>query len=164
MYCNPAWNCFAKSNGAPQLTSEAVVGSDLFDAIRDVLRAVYYDAFQHVLSTGGVWEQAYECSSPALFRMFRMRIHLLKPQDWFVVTNPLIFERCHARMATADPDAYVAANGLITTCAHCRNSKRVDSPNQWDFVPEYLQLSLDSAVRVSHGLCPACWASFYRFN
>ena len=32
-YCNPAWNRFAAGHGAPQLTSEAVLGSNLFDAI-----------------------------------------------------------------------------------------------------------------------------------
>jgi hypothetical protein len=164
MYCNPAWNRFARSNGAPQLTSEGVVGSDLFDSIPEVLRAVYADAFREVLNTGRVWEHSYECSSPSLFRTFRMRIHLLKPQNWFVVTNALTVERSHARTATADPNGYVDANGFITNCAHCRCSKRVDSPDQWDFVPEYIQPRLASAVKVSHGLCPVCRAYFYRLN
>jgi PAS fold len=159
MYCNPAWNRFARSNGAPQLTSEAVVGSDLFDVIPEDLRGVYSDSFQKVLSTGEVWESSYQCSSPTVFRIFRMRIHLLKPQEWFVVTNSLVVEQSHARTATADPNTYVDANGLVTACAHCRCSRRVDNPDQWDFVPEYLRL--ESAVKVSHGLCPICRAYFY---
>jgi len=162
MYCNPAWNRFARSNGAPQLTSEAVVGSDLFDVIPEDLRGLYSDSFRKVLFTGEVWESSYQCSSPTVFRLFRMRIHLLKPQDWFVVTNSLVVERSHARAATADPNAYVDANGLVTNCAHCRCSRRVDSPDQWDFVPEYIRL--ESAVKVSHGLCPVCRAYFYRSN
>ena len=89
IHCNPAWDRFAKSNGAPQLTSEAVVGSNLLDAIPDSLRAVYSAAFQEVLSTGLVWDNCIECSSPTLFRTFRMRIHLLKPQNWFLVTHCL---------------------------------------------------------------------------
>ena len=120
-----------------------------------------FRCFRNVLSTGRAWGHSYECSSPTLFRMFRMRIHLLKPQNWFVVTNALTVERSHARMAAADPNAYVDANGLITICAHCRCSKRVDSPDQCDFVPEYLQPRLESAVKVSHGLCPVCRAYFY---
>jgi hypothetical protein len=163
LYCNPAWNSFARSNGAPQLTSDEVVGLALFDVIPDVLRAVYADAFQQVLSTGRVWEQPYECSSPTVFRMYRMRIHLLKPQDWLVVTNPLVVERSHPRTVPADPNTYVDANGLATMCAHCRCSRRVDNPDQWDFVPEYLQPKL-SAVKVSHGLCPVCRAYFYRLS
>ncbi len=163
MYCNPAWSSFAASNGAPQLTSEAVVGSDLFDAIPNVLTPAYSDAFQQVLSTGRVWEQPYECSSPTVFRMYRMRIHLLKPRDWLVVTNPLVVERPHARTAPADPNTYIDANGLVMMCAHCRCSRRVDNPDQWDFVPDYLQPKL-ATVKVSHGLCPVCFAYFYRLG
>jgi hypothetical protein len=159
MYCNPAWDRFAKANGAPQLTSGSVIGSDLFDAIPSVLRSAYSKAFQQVLSTGQVWEQSYECSSPTLFRKFRMRIHLLKPQNWFLVTNALIFERPHTRTTELDSNAYVDANGLITTCAHCRCSRRVDSSNQWDFVSEHLRVK--SSVKVSHVLCPVCRVYFY---
>ncbi len=161
IYCNPAWDRFAKSNGAPQLTSEAVVGSDLFDAIPDSLRAVYSAAFQEVLNTGLVREQLYECSSPTLFRTFRMRIHLLRPQNWFLVTHVLVSERSHQEAAEPDPDTYVNSDGLITICAHCRCSRRVDSPDQWDFVPEYLQLRQESGMKVSHGLCPVCRVYFY---
>ncbi len=164
MYCNPAWNRFAGSNGAPQLTSKAVIGSDLFDVIPGVLRTFYSDAFRRVLSTGQVWEELYECSSPDLFRKFRMRIHLLKPQDWFVITNTLLVEQPHTSTAAVDPNTYVDANGLVTLCAHCRCSKRVDNPDQWDFVPDHVQARLDSAVKISHGLCPLCRAYFYRLG
>jgi len=161
IYCNPAWDRFAKSNGASHLTGEAVVGSDLFDAVPDVLMAVYSAAFQEVLGTGLVWEQSYECSSPTIFRIFRMRVHLLKPQNWFLVTNTLVLERSHMKVAEPDQKKYVDSDGLITTCAHCRCSRRVDNPDQWDFVPEHLQLGRESAMKVSHALCPVCRAYFY---
>lgn len=164
IYCNPAWNLFARSNGAPQLARESVLGFDLFDAIPNVLKPAYSDAFRGVLGTGRVWEQSYECSSPTVFRIYRMRIHLLKPQDWFVVTNTLVVERPHTGTATADASTYVNTSGLVTVCAHCRCSKRLDNPDQWDFVPEYLKLALEFKPKVSHGLCPVCRAYFYRVN
>ena len=164
MYCNPAWNRFATSNGAPRLAGDFVLGFDLFGAIPDALKPAYYDAFRHVLSTGLVWEQSYECSSPALFRVHRMRIHLLQHQSWFVVTNTLVVERPHGETAKADANIYVDVNGLVTVCAHCRCSKRVENPDRWDFVPEYLKLRPESTPKVSHGLCPICRAYFYRFN
>ena len=114
IYCNPAWDSFAKSNGAPELATESVIGSDLFDAIPEVLRGVFSNAFRSVLSTGEVWEQSYECSSPELFRMFRLRIHLLTPQNWFLVTNTLLFEKSHSNLGKADPKTYVDRDGLIT--------------------------------------------------
>jgi hypothetical protein len=164
MYCNPAWSRFARNNGAPKLAAHLVLGSDLFDAIPDPLKPAYSDAFRHVRSTGLVWEQSYECSSPTLLRVYRMRIHLLKPQDWFVVTNTLVVEQPHATTAIADANLYVDVNGFVTVCAHCRCSKRIDNGDQWDFVPEYLTLKLDSRPIVSHGLCPICRAYFYRLN
>ncbi len=93
-----------------------------------------------------------------------MRIHLLKPMDWFVVTNTLVVERPQTGTAKGDANIYVGVNGFVTLCAHCRCSKRVDNPDQWDFVPEYLKLKLESTPKVSHGLCPVCLAYFYRFS
>jgi hypothetical protein len=163
MYFNPAWNRFAEANGASQLTTPSLIGADLFDLIPEVLRPFYSDAFRDVMATGKVWEKSYECSSPTLFRMFRMRIHVVKPEHWFVVTNSLLVERSHTRMMwRAEPDEYMDANGLITVCAHCRCSKRIDNPNQWDFVPEYVEPALNYTARVSHGLCPVCLVYFYR--
>jgi hypothetical protein len=162
MYCNPAWNRFVRLNRAPQLTSKAVVGCDLLDALPDSLKALYFDAFRQVLTAGQVWEHSYECSSPTWSRKFRMRIHLLKPQDWFLGTNSLIVERSSGEAAATEPNTYVDANGLITICVHCRCSRRVRSRDQWDFVTEYLCPQRESAVKVSHGLCPVCRAYFYR--
>ncbi len=164
MYCNPAWNRFAEANGAPHLTSHAVVGSDLFDAIPEVLTGFYSHAFRQVRSTGHVWEQYLQCSSPASFRMYRMRIHLLKPMDWFAVTNTLVVEQSHARTAIADAARYLDHDGSINMCAHCRCTRRAISHDQWDFVPEYLRLSADSVISVRNGLCPVCRAYFYRFE
>ena len=161
IYCNPAWDLFARSNDAPELAVESVIGSDLFDAIPEVLRVVYSDAFQKVLTTGDIWEQSYECSSPNVFRSFRMRIHLLAPRNWLLVTNTLLFERSHKKLAEPAPHTYMDSDGLITMCAHCRCSRRIHDPNQWDFVPEYLQLKRDPGTRVSHGLCPICRIYFY---
>jgi hypothetical protein len=164
VYCNPAWDSFARSNDAPELVSESVIGTDLFEAIPEVLRGVYSDAFRNVLSTGKVWEESYECSSPAVFRMFRMRIHLLRPQNWFLITNALVFERSHRNVAEPDAGRYVDSDGLITMCAHCRCSRRAHDPNQWDFIPEYLELKGDARRKVSHALCPVCRVYFYPFH
>lgn len=162
LYCNPAWNNFAVSNGAPRLTGDAVLGFDLFDAIPQDLKGVYIDAFRRVLKTGQVWESTYHCSSPTMFRIFRMRIHLLKPQNWFAVTNPLLVERPHSKSSPPDRHLYGNEQGMVTTCAHCRCSRRVDDPEQWDFVPEYLRQ--EAEVKLSHGLCPVCRAYFYGSN
>lgn len=160
IHCNPAWDKFANKNSAPQLTAEQVIGLDIFKVIPDVLKNFYCDALARALRQG-VWEVSYECSSPDLFRKYRMRVHDLKERSWLLVTNSLISEGPHRRMAKPRSNLYVQANGLITMCAHCRCSQRVDSPEQWDFVPDYLRLKGQASLILSHGFCPICHAYFY---
>lgn len=139
---------------------EQIIGSVIFDAIPEVLKNFYADAFAKALAEG-VWEASYECSSPSLFRKYRMRVHSLKSRGLYMVTNALMHEGPHRNMAKPDPSKYVQPNGLIRMCAHCRCSQRVDAPNQWDFVSDYLQLKGSDSLMVSHGFCPICHAYFY---
>jgi hypothetical protein len=160
IYNNPAWDSFAQSNGAPYLAGEPIIGSNLFDSIPNVLRAVYSNAFREVVKSGRVWEKSYICASPDQFRKYRMMIYFLERRNWFLVTNSLVVEQSHRN--TQSPNQYLYFNqGIITMCAHCRCSRRVDRPEEWDFVPEYLRLKGLDALNVSQGLCPICQAYYY---
>jgi hypothetical protein len=102
----------------------------------------------------------YQCSSPTQFRKYRMRIYPVKRRHWFLVTNSLVIEREHRKVYEPDADEYFS-RGIVMMCAHCRCVQRVESPEQWDFVPEYLELQGPYAVNLSHGLCPICQSYFY---
>jgi hypothetical protein len=158
-YCNPAWDRFARDNGAPDLSGKTVLGTALFAAIPDVLRLFYSGLLEQVRRTGLVWQHVYECSSPEKFRKFRMRTHLLH-SNRLLVTNTLVVEKAHLTPAEDNRDAYACADGTILMCAHCRCSRRIDKAGQWDFVPAHLAISAP-LLRVSHGLCPICRAYFY---
>ena len=160
IYANPAWDMFALSNGGPQLAGEGVIGFNLFDAIPNALKPVYEDAFQRVAETGAVGGKTYPCSSPEHVRRFRMKIYFMERRNWFLVTNSLVAEFQHRKSRTADQDAYFD-RGIVSMCAHCRCSRRVDGSNRWDFVPEYLRLKGLQALKVSQGLCPVCQEHFY---
>jgi len=157
---NPAWDEFARTNGAPHLCAATIVGLDVFSCIPDVLHNYYREAFARAQGHA-VWEGSYECSSPELFRKYRMRIHALPTGSLFVITNPLIFERPHRNPTKPDATKYVQSDGLITMCVHCRCSRRVDVSEQWDFVPQYIRLKGDASLMVTHGFCPVCHAYFY---
>ena len=161
IYCNPAWDRFAKANGAPQIVGEVVIGADLFNAVPEVLKPAYSKAFDEVSEGGGIWEKPYECSSPELFRKYRMRIHFLKSHAWFLITNPLVVEQPHVKVSSPAPNRYFDKHGLVMMCIHCRCSRRVDNPDQWDFVPEYLKITEKDSLSVSHGFCPLCEVHFY---
>jgi len=157
-YWNPAWRNFALENGAPELARPEAIGIDLHDVIGEELRAFYLQAFEKVARQASVWECLYECSSPELFRKFQMRIHLLEPSGWFLVTNSLVIERRHDSVVTTGLEDYKTADSIITVCMHCRCSRRVTPPPRWDFVPAHLDRNLSN---ISHGLCPVCSEYFY---
>ena len=157
-HCNPAWDEFASRNGAPQLNHRRMIGKPLLPAIPTVLTPFYLRVLDEVRRTGLIWQYVYECSSPERYRKFRMRVHRVNG-DWWMVSNALVFEEEHQASAAASDAIYRDSNGLINMCSHCRCTRRVDRPTQWDFVPQYLRTA--QAMTVSHGICPICRAYFY---
>jgi hypothetical protein len=160
IYTNPAWDAFAESNDAPHLAGEAIIGSDIFNSVPKVLKPLYRSAFTEVAETGHIWERTYKCSSSDQARRFRMKIYFLERRNWFLVTNSLLVQRPHRKTCGSDSDTYFS-RGIVTMCAHCRCSMRVDGSKRWDFVPEYIKLKGMQALKISHGLCPICQAHFY---
>jgi hypothetical protein len=159
VYCNRAWDRFARDNGAPQLGVGDRLGTCLLDVIPAVLQPFYTRIFQAVLRHRMIWQHVYECSSPSQFRKYRMRIHPLHAGG-LLFTNSLIAEHRHDHAFPAGGHPYIDAHGIITMCAHCRCSRRTDNPEQWDFVPLHIERSRES-LNTSHGMCPICRAYFY---
>lgn len=157
LYRNPAWDKFALANGAPELTNSAVIGTNLQQVIPKELLPFYTAAFEKVRTNLAAWECLYECSSPQVFRKFRMQIHLLAPSG-FLVRNSLLIERPHQLSAPTGHDEYVNADSLIKVCMHCRCSQTATLPHRWNFVPAFLERQL---TNISHSLCPFCLEYFY---
>ena len=81
VYTNPAWDSFAQLNNAPQIAGETIIGFNIFDAIPEVLKPVYADAFRRVAETGTVWGMTNSCSSPERARRFRMKIYCMERRN-----------------------------------------------------------------------------------
>lgn len=116
VYTNPAWDSFARSNNAPQLAGETIIGFDIFDAIAEPLKAVYTDAFRRIAETGAVWGKTYTCSSPEQVRRYRMKIYFMEQRNWFLVTNSLLSKTPH-RILTM-PKKANTSKGASSQCAH----------------------------------------------
>jgi hypothetical protein len=157
IYRNPAWDKFALENGAPELASDAVYGTDLRQVIGGDLIPFYMAAFATLERDRAVWECTYECSSPVAFRKFRMQIQPLAPSG-YLVRNSLMIEHAHAPSALATFQDPLRPDSTIVVCMHCRCTRRVHLPSHWDFVPAHLDRSL---TNVSHSLCPVCLDYFY---
>lgn len=159
VYCNPAWDRFARANNGGMALSDRVLGSMIMDFVPSELHEFYRAAFAS--AQDAVVEFDYECSSPDLYRTFQMQIlPVEQPQGYTVINALTLEERMEGKRPALVPGGeYLSDAGIITVCSHCRRSRRVDCSGQWDWVPANLKPPLRN---VSHGLCPICHEYFYR--
>jgi hypothetical protein len=163
LYCNPAWDQFAVLNGGEHAMREWVIGQNLLAVVPKELRSFYVTLFNGARESAQVGSVDYECSSPTMFRLFRMEVRPLYVPDLFMIVHSLRIEHHHG----PDRPAHPAENGIyqnprtgiIVNCAHCRRTRRVVEPEVWDWVPEYLGPA--APPYISHGLCRTCYAYFY---
>jgi hypothetical protein len=158
-YCNAAWDHFAAANGGPGLVRPAPIGRPLLAYINGPLAGYYGGALRHVLKTGAPWRHTYECSSRATFRKFLMHVFPVRKTQGLLVVNSLRMERphelSHDRIGAGD---YRTSEGVVVMCSHCRRAQRRGSPDQWDWVPEYVE---HLPPNTSHGLCNLCLEYYY---
>ena len=156
VYCNGAWDRFASANGGDRMTSSQVRGRSVLEAMGEPLKSFYERAFRTVRQTGQSWEHCYECSSPELFRRFRMRVRFLPENDMLLVISSLEIECPHGlerQPRVFDPIFYENRDGLISMCSSCRRTRQADTPESWDWVPHLIE---KMPRNVTHGLCPVC--------
>jgi hypothetical protein len=162
-YCNQAWDRFAAENGGRNLDRDAVRGVSVLDVTPEPLRTFYLNAYSSAQIQRQPWEHEFECSSPEMYRAFRMRVFPLRLSS-LLVENSLLVERLHGadrEAAEANAAQYVSENGILTMCCHCRRTRRIASEKPfetWDWVPDFL---VNPPGAVSHGLCRMCYAYFY---
>ena len=157
-YCNPAWDRFALANNGGLALSNRILGSLILDYVPPELIEFYRAAFAS--ARDAVVEFDYECSSPDLYRTFKMQILPNDRPKGYTVINALNVQESmeERRSALVLAPNYLTDAGIITVCSHCRRSRRIDIPGQWDWVPANLK---PAQRNVSHGLCPICHAYFY---
>lgn len=160
-YCNAAWDQHAREEGG---TSAAMAGNvisrNLLGFVAPELISFYRDLFGRARALGGSVSHDYECSTPLVFRLYRMEVYPMRPGAGFVVENSLRVERPHDRPSVEpSDDLYKDKNGIIHCCANCRRTLRVNGPPAWDWVPTYLE---SRELNISHGVCPMCLEFYYR--
>jgi hypothetical protein len=161
-YCNRAWDRFAAENGGSGLERERQIGRSVMEVIPPPLQALYRGGYGAVSFSGQVWELSYECSSPGVYRSFRMSVYPEPDTSGLVVVNSLSIEHPHGadvEPLDASDAVYADAHGQITMCCHCRRTWRAHGPDIWDWVPAYLETPSRS---ITHGLCPLCNHLLYR--
>ena len=156
LYSNSAWDRFASVNKGETARSIDVQGRSVLEAMGEPLKSFYERAFRTVRETGRPWEHSYECSSPELFRRFRMRVRFLPENDILLVISSLEIEIPHGPERQSrgfDPVCYQNRDGFICMCSSCRRTRQVKAPDLWDWVPDLIE---KMPGNITHGLCPVC--------
>ncbi len=164
-YINPAWIRFARENGGFVTgPSNAWLGQRYLDVIAEPLRPFYAQLFTLAPDAGSGLQpvsHVYECSTPAVFRQFAMKVYGLAKGDGFVVINTLVATRPHDHPTRVphlpDRALYESVDGIISQCAHCRLIRRADG-SRWDWVPAWIE-QIPSGT--SHGVCEVCLEYYY---
>ena len=161
-YCNQSWDRFAGENGGRGLERERMYGRSWMAAIPVPLQQFFEEGFAMALTTRQVWEHCYECSTPTVYRAFRMTTYPDPEGMGLVVVNSLMVERPHDPAERPAHQAYsfvyINGNAQITMCCHCRRTCRAHHKQVWDWVPAYLN---EAPVPVSHGICTVCMTLHY---
>lgn len=162
-YVNPAWARFGARNGGGAETRQRwSEGGAFLAGVGSPLRTYYDTHLRKVLESGEPWDSEYECSSPELYRLFRMQVRAVGSGRGLLVLHTRLVQRSHEPGVTGpggpDPAPYVDENGLLQQCVHCRRVRRRGDGEVWDWVPAWVEHVPDHA---SGSLCPQCLATRY---
>ncbi len=168
-YLNPGWFRFADANDGQTVIERFPLGASVARVVPEPLVAFYRKGLEQAQLQRGPWEHRYECSSPDVRRVFRMRVMALR-RGGFLVINGLEISEGHPagdapfeRQDYTDYKDYKDRNGFIVMCSHCRRTRRLpaapSTAERWDFVPSLLERPNPD---ISHGLCGPCLAYHYR--
>lgn len=158
VHCNPAWDTFACQNRGERAVASQVVGTPLFNYVAPDLQPFYRIVFDSCASDSLPFSFDYECSSSAIYRLFRMQIFPLRKREGFAIVNALRIEQPHSRAPQMPGREYLANGNTITVCAHCRRTRREDDLARWDWVPAHLEAG---ELRLNQAVCPPCRSYFY---
>jgi hypothetical protein len=153
-YVNPAWLAFGRDNGFTWGHEPWTLGVELLSAVPPDLRPFYERLFDHARKSTGPVEHSYECSSPTVFRRYRMQVFRCDAGA-LLVAHSLLQETSHAEPSSPGIESiYRDAQGVLCQCSHCRRVRRAGATcEQWDWVPDFVA---HVPANTSHGLCPLC--------
>lgn len=161
-YLNSGWFLFAKHNGAhAEIQANWPLGRCLLDAISGTLKEIYARNLVSALEAPQPWHHDYECSSPSEYRRFHSIAYPLQRGQGLLMVHSLAESRpfdSGGRPPEPDVAVYLDENGNLHQCGHCRRMRRIQSVEQWDWVPRWVERC---PPNTSHGLCSTCLDFYY---
>jgi hypothetical protein len=159
-YYNNAWNTFAKyNNGIIGLKTNLDLGANIMHTIPQELQSFFIYLYNRCRREHHALGFNYQCSSPEKFRSYYQIVYPLKSESLLCV-NSLRVEQDHEIKGNISHSPNITEythNSTMEQCGHCRRTKNMLHPNQWDWVPYYISHPLPS---IKHTLCDSCSGYF----
>jgi hypothetical protein len=157
-----AWLGFARANGAPELTAEAVLGQPLYRYLAgEETRHWYRLILDKVRRVEGEMRLPFRCDGPTVRRFMELRIRRHGPAGVAFVGR-LVREEAREAMALFDAATSRSADSLAV-CPWC---KLVSVDGAWleveDAVAKLGLFEAPRLPRVAHGVCDRCHAHLAR--
>jgi hypothetical protein len=158
-----SWSVFARENWGEALLPPSILGRSLWDSISDpTTREIYAALLARVRGGRGPVHFQFRCDSPAIRRLLDMRITRLPDGAVEFSTTPVSLEP-RTPVAVLDPLARRSAAFLVS-CAWCARLRVTEG--EWVEVEEAMRIldPFEQQVmpRLSHGMCPDCFAAMTR--
>jgi hypothetical protein len=153
---NPAWDAFARANGAPELAGGGAVGRNVWDFVAgDDVQRLYRLLFARIPGRGVTCALPFRCDGPEVRRFMRLKLSPRGPGGVICATRLLREERRPA-VGVLAADAPRSAR-LLAICSWC---KRVRAESGCWLELEDALASLDLArsapPSLGHTICTAC--------
>ncbi len=169
-YANHHWLQFAADNEGSDALCQAdkILNRSVLDSMAGSMRDFYAQLFERVLSDATPRTHEYDCSSPHVLRAFHMNLLPLPikapdVQGLLIVNSRSVgpWKQPRENPVHRPCDEHYLADDQVVMCSNCQRTRRVDNPDQWDWVPSYRQ---SPPAATSHGLCAICLDYYYPPN
>jgi hypothetical protein len=162
VYLNGAWDEFARENEAPELADDQILGKPLQQFVagwetRHLYELVYASVRRHRREIS----LPFNCDSPTWRRAFRMRV-LPLPADGLEFAVKVV------QIAPLSPQPLLErhierAPAILVICSWCKKLRLEN--DRWAAIEEVAaggDLFTAAPPRLSHGVCPDCFAIVWR--
>lgn len=154
---NEAWVRFARDNEGEKVLKRFILGTPILDGFCQEARLYYEYLYRKAMITSAQADHEFQCSSHSTYRRFHQTAYVLKNRQGLTITNRLIEEHPFPEAPLPFSNRYLATNGYILECAHCRKVQNQRGEKTWDWVPYLIKHPVPN---IAHTFCPTCCEVF----
>lgn len=162
------WDTAAAERNAAHLQADKLVGTNLFSFIAgEEVKDAYYGYFRD-LQQGRTKEISFEyrCDAPDVRREMRMCLSAVSDsgRPVAVLSQSLTLSETMRPVVSLFDTAYLQSLAgsrndlpILRMCSYCHDVKVSGAADEWRSPEAYYRAGGTSQVRISHGICPACF-------